>query len=96
MTYTIETKDYVHIPEHSIYNHNYYRNDHTGEVILKEYEDDGFGTYYNFGINPTFTRDDMKTAIEMGFSNYEQGFSDDVLRPIQSCLEKNHLCRKKK
>ena len=48
MTYTIETKDYVHIPEHSSYNHNYYRNIYTGEVILEEYKDDGFGTYYNF------------------------------------------------
>lgn len=49
MTYTIETRDYVHIPEHSFYNHNYYRNIHTGEVILGEYEDDGCGTYYNLG-----------------------------------------------
>ena len=40
MTYKIETKDYVHIPEHSFYNHNYYRNIYTGEVILKEYGED--------------------------------------------------------
>ena len=85
MTYTIETKDYIHIPEHSFYNHNYYRNNHTGEVILEEYEDDGFGTYYNLGANPTFTREDMKTAVEMGFSNYGQGFSDDVFEIDIEC-----------
>lgn len=78
MNGVIETKDYVHILEHSFYNHNYYRNIHTGEVILEEYKDDGFRTYYNLGINPTFTHEDMKTAVEMGFSNYGEGFSDDV------------------
>ena len=78
MTYTIETRDYVHIPEHSFYNHNYYRNVHTGEVILEEYEDDGCGTYYNLGTNLTFTREDLKTAVEMGSSEYGHGFSDDV------------------
>ena len=51
---------------------------HISEVVLEEYEDDGFGTYYNLETNPTFTREDMKTAVEMGFSNYGQGFSDDV------------------
>ena len=63
---------------HSFYNHNYYRNIHTGEVILKEYEDDGCGTYYNLGTNLTFTREDPKTAVEMGSSEYSHGFSDDV------------------
>ena len=84
MTYTIETKDYIHIPEHSFYNHNYYRNNHTGEVILQDYEDN-YGTYYNLGANPTFTREDMKTAVEMGFSNYGQGFSDDVFEIDTEC-----------
>ena len=84
MTYTIETKDYIHIPEHSFYNHNYYRNNHTGEVILEKYDDD-CGTYYNLCANPTFTREDMKTAVEMGFSNYGQGFSDDVFEIDTEC-----------
>ena len=96
MTYTIETKDYVHVPEHSIYNHNYYRNIYTGEVILEEYEDDGFGTYYNLGNNPTFTHEDMKTAVEMGFSDYGQGFFFLMmcLIPIQSGIEKHFYRRK--
>lgn len=51
---------------------------HISEVILEEYGEDDYRTYYNFGINPTFTREDMKTAIEIGFSNYGQGFSVDV------------------
>ena len=84
MTYTIETKDYVHIPEHSIYNHNYYRNIYTDEVILEEYDDD-CGTYYNLCTNPTFTREDMKTAVEKGFSNYGQSFSDDVFETDTEC-----------
>ena len=78
MTYTIETKDYIHIPEHSFYNHNYYRNNHTGEVILEEYEDDVFETYYNLGANPTFAHEDMKSSVEMSSSDYGHGFSDDV------------------
>lgn len=84
MTYIIETKDYIHIPEHSIYNHNYYRNNHTGEVILEYYEDD-YGTYYNLGTNPTFTHEYLKTAVKMWTSDYDHGFSDDVFETDTEC-----------
>lgn len=63
----------------------YYRNNHTGEVILEEYEDDGFGTYYNLGANPTFTREDMKTAVKIWTSDYDHGFSDDVFETDTEC-----------
>ena len=79
MTYTIETKDYIHIPEHSFYNHNYYRNNHTGEVILEEYEDD-YGTYYNLCTNPTFTYEDLNTTVKIRTSDYGHGFSDDMFK----------------
>lgn len=58
---------------------------HISEVILEEYGEDDYRTYYNLGINPTFTREDMKTAIEMGFSNYGQEFSDDVFETDTEC-----------
>lgn len=72
--YIINPLDFVHIPEHSYYNNNYYRNIHTGDVIFEEYEDDGCGHYYNLGQNPTFTNNDWRTGIDMGCGEYGEGF----------------------
>ena len=46
MTRTLDSRDWEHIPEHSSYNHNYYRNIHTGEIILEEGDDDHALYYY--------------------------------------------------
>ena len=95
MVYTIHSKDYVHDKEHSFYNHNYYRNIHTGEVILEDYEEDGCGTYYNLGTNPSFTRDDFKTATEMGSGEYGCGFCDEVFVTNTEWIWKNNISDKK-
>lgn len=46
MTRTLDSTDWEHIPEHSSYNHNYYQNIHTGEIILEVGDDDHTLTYY--------------------------------------------------
>lgn len=39
-------KIWEHLEDISCYNHNYYRNPETGEVLLEECDDDVYCTYY--------------------------------------------------
>lgn len=42
----LKTVEFVHIPEHSWYNHNYYRNTKTGKIILEIGDDDHGADFY--------------------------------------------------
>ena len=46
MTRTLDTRDWIAVPEYSYYNHNYYRNIHTGEIIFEEADDDHGYDFY--------------------------------------------------
>ena len=48
MAYIIHNpKKWEHLKERSCYNHNYYRNPETGEVILEVCDDDSWCDYYD-------------------------------------------------
>ena len=51
--YTIHNpRTWEHMKEESFYNHNYYRNPQTGEIILEEYDDFcDFGSFYKVDEN---------------------------------------------
>ena len=51
--YTIHNpRTWEHMREESFYNHNYYRNPQTGEIILEEYDDFcDFGSFYKADEN---------------------------------------------
>ena len=58
-------QNYIYIPEYSFYTTTIITQPtHISEVILEEYENDGFGTYYNLGTNPTFTNEHSKKIMK--------------------------------
>lgn len=73
--------EYVHIPEHSHYNSNYYYCIKTGDVILEEFSSsEDSADYYNLGPNPTYTNEDFKCGKFLGSSYssiYFLGLSGD-------------------
>lgn len=46
MITTLNTRDFVHISEHSSYNSNYYRNIVTGQILFEESDDDHGHSYW--------------------------------------------------
>lgn len=62
----LNSRDFVHIPEYSYYNNNYYRNIHTGQILFEEADDDhGFEFWWSSEedmINHSHTND-----INIGF-----------------------------
>ena len=44
-----------------------------------------YGTYYNLGINPTFTHEYLNTTVKIRTSDYGHGFSDDVFETDTEC-----------
>lgn len=74
-TRIINSSNYVHLPEHSRYNNNYYRNIETNDIIFEEVgASEEYGSYYNLGKRPTFTDEDLKTAEFLGYSHPNMGF----------------------
>jgi hypothetical protein len=65
----INPANYVHIPEHSCYNANYYRNIETGDILFEEFgSSEDCASYYNLGQNPSFTNEDFINAEFLGNS----------------------------
>lgn len=46
MKTTLNSRDFVHIIEHSSYNHNYYRNICTGQILFEQSDDDHGHDYW--------------------------------------------------
>lgn len=58
--------DYTHIPEYSVYNHNYYRNNKTNEIILECCDDDDGFTYYSIVEEDLINGCPLKRSSVMG------------------------------
>jgi hypothetical protein len=75
METTINSSEYVHLPEHSCYNNNYYRNIVTNDIIFEEVGvSEDYAGYYNLGQHPTFTDEDFETAEFLGYSYPDMEF----------------------
>lgn len=46
MKTTLNTRDFIHISEYSSYNHNYYRNTRTGQILFEHSDDDHGHDYW--------------------------------------------------
>ena len=42
----LNSAEFIHIPEYSVYCYNFYRNTITGKIILEESDDDNGAQYY--------------------------------------------------
>lgn len=66
----IDSSKYVYIYEHSDYNHRYFRNVKTNEILLEKVGyAAGYNLYYNIGTNPTYSIEDITTNTFLGFSD---------------------------
>ena len=66
MKTTLNTRDFVHIPEHSSYNYNFYRNVHTGQILFEESDDDHGHSYWWVNEEDMVNGNPFKNAVKIG------------------------------
>ena len=77
--YKIISSENELIPSVSVYNHNYYRNVNTDNVILEIlHEDDGYAEYWSLGKHPSFGNSDFVNGEFLGYTRDERDYIDNV------------------
>lgn len=66
---TINSSEYAYVYDYSDYNHRYFRNVKTNEILLEKVGYvAGYNLYYNIGTNPTYSIEDITPDTFLGFS----------------------------
>ena len=66
MKTTLNSAEFTHIPEYSVYNYNFYRNTINGKIILEESDDDG-AQYYWINENDMINHKARANSEYIGF-----------------------------
>lgn len=67
MITVLDTRYFVHIPEHSCYNNNFYRNIHTGQILFEQADDD-HGAEFWWSTEEDMVNHSHKNDIYIGFA----------------------------
>ena len=83
----LNSAEFIHIPEYSVYCYNFYRNIITGKIILEESDDDNGAQYYWVDENDMINHKEHANSEYIGFcytnefqipSEVDRKYSDNV------------------